>query len=109
MAFYIPQILGQVKPTLTVDTLLFTVTPGNTVQFSVFICNQSSAYDNYSIALVPYGTVEMPSSYLAYNTALAGGGTVAFSGLYLNGGDSVYVQSTLGNCGFTATGIDFLP
>ena len=103
------QLLGQQKPTAMVDTLLFTVAAQNSVEFSIFIVNQSKDYDGYMIALVPNGTILSPANYLAFNTQLAGGATVAFSALYLNSGDSVYVTSTFGNISFTATGLDFAP
>jgi hypothetical protein len=103
-----PQILGQQKPTALIETVLFTVLDNNTAEFSIFINNQSQAYDGYTIALVPYGQSGPNSSqYLAFESQLSGGGTVAFSGLYLNSGDTVYVTSNLGNCSFTATGIYF--
>jgi len=102
-----PQILGQSKPQANVNTLLFTVASANSVEFSIFINNQGLIYDGYTIAPVPNGQIQQSSNFLAYNTHLIGGGTVAFSGLYLNSGDSVYVTSYLGNCSFTATGIDF--
>ena len=103
----IPQIFGQQKPQAQVNTRLFTVAENNTAQFSIFITNQSGAYDGYNIALVPFGTTEMSANFLAYNTQLAGNAIVSFSGLYLNGGDSVFVESTYGNCSFMATGVDF--
>ena len=104
-----PQILGQAKPVALATVTLFTVASANTVEFSIYISNQSNVYDVYSIALVPFGNVQTPATQLAYNTQIAGGATAAFSGLYLNSGDSVLVSSALGNCGFVATGLDFSP
>jgi|APCry1669189768_1035252.scaffolds.fasta_scaffold01991_9 hypothetical protein len=104
------QILGQAKPSAATNTMLFTVAGSNSVEFSIYINNQSQVYDGYSIALIPYGqTGPAAQQYLALNTQIAGGATAAFSGLYLNSGDSVIVASTAGNCSFTATGIDFSP
>ena len=104
-----PKILGQAKPAALTTVTLFTVTSSNTVEFSIYINNQSKLYDGYSIALVPNGSAQTAASQLAFNTQLDGGTTTAFSGLYLNSGDRVLVSSTFGNCSFTATGIDFSP
>ena len=84
-----PQILGQAKPAALTTVTLFTVASANTVEFSIYISNQSNVYDGYSIALVPFGNLQTPATQLSYNTQIAGGSTAAFSGLYLNSGDSV--------------------
>lgn len=102
-----PKILGQDKPQPLAQDLLYTAASGHQVQLSVFMANQSSSYEYYSIALVPYGQVESNSSWLAFNAALPANSVCAYSGVYLNGGDSIYVSSIYGNCSFTATGIDF--
>ena len=102
-----PQIIGQTKPPALDTVVLFVVPNGSTAEFSIFINNQSQAYDGYSIALVPNGQMQTPATQLAFLTQLAGGTTAAFSGLYLNSGDSVLVSSTLGSCSFTATGLVF--
>ena len=86
---------------------LFTVPIGSTAEFSIFITNQDVAYDGYTISLVPYGQSISVSTQLAYNTQLRGQTSTAFSGLYLNSGDSVIVSSSLGTCSFLATGIVF--
>jgi hypothetical protein len=105
-----PQILGQVLAPPLVNSTLFAVPDGFTAEFSIFINNRSQEYDGFSIALVPNNAgLPQNNEYLAYRTQLIGGGTVAFSGLYLNSGDTVFVSSDLGNCAFTATGIYFSP
>jgi hypothetical protein len=102
-----PRILGQSKPAALTTVTLFTVDTDTTVEFSIFINNQSTQYDGYTITLIPQGTLASAARELAYNTQLAGGTTNAFSGLYLNSGDSVTASSSLGNCAFMATGIVF--
>lgn len=102
-----PKILGQAKPTALATVTLFTVDINTTVEFSIFINNQSTAYDGYTISLIPQGMTANSARELAYNTQLAGGATVSFSGLYLNTGDSVTVSSSFGNCAFMATGLVF--
>lgn len=100
-----PRILGQNKPDAGVDTNLFTVPAGKQVQFSLFVCNQGSEIDRFTIALIPAGEAEIPSQYIAYDTPLIGNGVFAASGLYMNGNDQVKVMSMNGNFSFTATGM----
>jgi hypothetical protein len=103
-----PQIFAQLKPSALVNQTLFTVMASSRIEVSIFINNQGTEYDGFNIALIPSGqTGPTPSQFLALNTQLAAGTTVAFSGIYLNQGDSVVVGSSLGNCAFLATGINF--
>lgn len=104
-----PKIFGQQKPDALINTNLFTVGTAHQAQVSIFVANQSGDYDRFTIALVPYSQPQQPENYLAYSTPLSANGVLAFSGIYLNAGDAVYVTSQLGNCSFTATGIDFEP
>lgn len=104
-----PRLLGQNKPDAGVNTNLFTVTTGNKVQFSLFVCNQNSAIDRFTVALVLAGEPETASSYIAFRTPLIGNGVFAASGLYLNSGDQVIIESENGNISFTATGIEIAP
>lgn len=109
MATTLPRILGQNKPDALVNTTLFTVTLGNQVQFSMFVCNQDDDMDRFTIALIPNGETESSARYIASNTPLLGHGVFAASGLYLNSGDQVKIQSDRGMISFTATGIEILP
>ena len=104
-----PRIFGQNKPDAEINTNLFTVSTSHQAQISIFVANQSGDYDRFTIALVPYNQSQQPENYLAYATPLSANGVLAFSGIYLNDGDAVYVSSLLGNCSFTATGLDFSP
>lgn len=103
------RIFGQNKPDANLSTNLFTVSGSNQVQISIFIANQGEDYDRFYVALIPASTSEQPENFIAYGTPLYGGGVLAFSGIYLNSGDMVWVKSELGNTSFTATGVDFGP
>ncbi len=102
-----PKIFGQQKPDANINTNLFTVTTGHNAQVSIFVANQSEDYDRFTIALIPFSQSQQPENYLAFNTPLSANGVLAFSGIYLNSGDTVFVSTNLGQCSFTATGIDF--
>lgn len=109
MANTLPRILGQNKPDAMVDTTLFTVSSGNQVQFSLFVCNQGDTLDQFTVSLIQSGGLETPATYIAYKTPLIGHGVFAASGLYLSGQDTVLVSSENGNTSFTATGIEITP
>ena len=102
------KIFGQNKPDAGINTNLFTVSAGHSAQISIFVANQFTDYDYFTIALVPSSESQQPENYLAYETPLSANGIFAFSGIYLNDGDKVFVSTRLGNCSFTATGIDFI-
>ena len=102
-----PKIFGQQKPDALINTNLFTVTTSHSAQISIFVSNQNNDYDRFTIALIPFSQSQQPENYLAYATPISANGVLAFSGIYLNSGDQVWVQSQAGNCSFTATGIDF--
>jgi len=104
---YSSKILGQAKPAALQNQTLFSVSSSNSVECTIFINNQGPIYDGYSIALIQANGTQTPASQLALNTQLAGGTTVAFSGIYLGSDCSVVVSSSLGFCAFTATGLDF--
>lgn len=109
MTTTLPRILGQNKPDALVNTTLFTVSLDHQVQFSLFVCNQDDDMDRFTIALIPSGETEDTARYIASETPLLGHGVFAASGLYLNGGDTVKIQSLYGHVSFTATGIELLP
>lgn len=103
----VSRIFGQSKPDALINTNLFTVDSGHSVQVSIFVANQFNDYDFFTIALVPASESQQPENYLAYETPLSANGVFAFSGIFLNDGDKVFVSTRLGYCSFTATGIDF--
>ena len=109
MSQTVPSILGQTKPTAGVDTTLFSVGVNYQAQFTVYVANQGSTPDTFTVALVPNGGIEQGASYIAYNTAILANGVVALSGLFLNSGDRVQVASSQGQCSFTATGLTITP
>lgn len=102
-----PTIIGQNLPDANVETILFTLGTGEQAQFSIFVCNQSSVMDYITISLVRDVPSPVQSSYthIAYATPIIGTGVLAFSGLFMNEGDSVKVTSLNGSSSFNATGM----
>jgi hypothetical protein len=104
-----PQIFGQAKPVANIQTNLLTVANDKQAQISLFVCNQGSVADSFSIELLPSGDSPDPSRYIAYNTPILANGVFAVAGVALNSGDSVLVSTTQGNCSITATGFSVNP
>jgi hypothetical protein len=100
-----PSILGQNMPSAGINTNLFTVANGSQVQFNLFVCNQSTSQDQFTIALVPNTGIETAATYIAFNTPIISNGIFTIGGLYLNSGDQIKILSTHGNLSFTATGL----
>jgi len=100
-----PQIFGQALPVALVQTNLLTVPNGEQAQINMFVCNQSSSYDYFSIELIPSGDNPDPARFVAFNTPVLPNGVFSMAGISLNSGDAVVVSTTQGNCSFTATGM----
>lgn len=101
----IPKIFGQAKPDADVLTVLYTVPVGKRAQVTIFVCNQNNSAETFSIQL--RRQLDLPETYISYNTILISNGVFAFSSIGLDIGESVWVKSTYGNASFTATGIEF--
>ena len=100
-----PKIFGQAKPVANIQTNLLTVAYDAQAQISLFVCNQGSTIDTFSVELLPNGDSPDLSRYIAYNTPILGNGVFAVAGVALGNGDSVVVSTTNGNCSITATGL----
>lgn len=101
-----PIIFGQNKPIASQDTNLFTVTSSHQAQFSIFVANQGTAVDYFTIALVPNGQSLQTKNYIAFSTPIPGNGVVSYGSISMGAGDQVRISSSLGQCSFTATGLD---
>lgn len=102
-----PKIFGQSKPVAGIETNLLTVSGGTTAQLNMFVANQGSTIDTFSIQLIPNGLSPDLARYIAFNTPLIGNGVFSVSGISLSQGDQVQVTTGNGNCSITATGLEF--
>lgn len=105
MSLNTPRIFGQTKPAAGVSTVLYTVVSNTRAQVTLFVCNQDANVEFFRIALVPVGSSLIDARYIAWDSPLTGNGVFSVSGIGLNAGDSIHVQSTNGDLSFTATGI----
>jgi|APCry1669192319_1035405.scaffolds.fasta_scaffold04272_2 hypothetical protein len=103
-----PRIFGQAKPVQLIPVTLCTIPLAAGAQISLFVCNQDSTVDQFSIELIPSGDSPDPSRYIAYLTPILGNAVFAVAGVSMSSGDSIVVVSTNGNCSFTATGFELI-
>lgn len=103
-----PKIFYQLKPiNAMVTSLLYQVPLNKQAQVTVFLANQVSNADYFSIVLVPTGYSESSAMFLAYDTPIIGNGVFAMSGICMSSGDQLRVKSLGGKISFTATGMEF--
>jgi hypothetical protein len=100
------KILGRQKPAATTATLLYTAPAATQAGVNIFAANQSSSADTIRIALTPSGVVLSATDYIAYDVPLGGNTTLNLTGIELNTGDFVTVESGNGSTSFVATGLE---
>jgi hypothetical protein len=111
MTSYNPKIFGQVKPAAAhLNQGPYVVYPPQNprAQVTLFVCNQDTNTDYFTIALLPAGSNinDLTTRYVANNTQLIGNGVFSIAGIGLGPKDTIQVSSTYGNLSFTATGIE---
>ena len=103
------KVLGQVVPTATTLTALYTV-PGSVsaVISSIIICNQNPATTiKFRISLAKSNAVDTPAQYIYYDLPLIANDTfIATVGISLAATDVVRVQSDTANVSFNLLGVE---
>lgn len=100
------KVLGQVVPTATTLTTLYTV-PSATqaVISSVVITNQSATSTSFRVSIAVAGAADTPKQYVAYDVPVFGNDVVSLAlGLTLGAGDVIRVYATLATVSFSAFG-----
>jgi hypothetical protein len=97
-------ILAELLPSSNVVTLLCTIDSNVAAAGTIFCMNQNIVDDRISVALVPNGQVLLSNSYIAYNTLIYSGQSLYLQQIYLNSGDSIYVNSQNGTSNFIFNG-----
>jgi hypothetical protein len=74
------KVLGQLNPSATTATTLYTV-PASTsaVVSTITVCNQSASTDTYRIAIRPAGATLDPKHYIAYNGSVPAYDTISLT------------------------------
>ena len=100
------KVLGQVNPSATTATTLYTVPSGKTTVISTLVvANLSSTAATYRIAIRIAGSALSNEEYLAYDVALSGNDSTALTlGITLAATDVVTVYASTANVAFNAFG-----
>lgn len=100
------KVLGQVAPSATTDTTLYTV-PGSTsaVVSTITVANRDTGNATFRIAIRTGGAAISNEDYIAYDATIGGNATTAFTlGITLAATDVVTVRASTANLSFGAFG-----
>lgn len=100
------KVLGQVAPSATTATTLYTV-PSSTqaVVSTITIANRAATSATFRIAIRVAGATLSNEDYIAYDTTVAANDTTAFTlGITLAATDIVTVYASTANVSFNAFG-----
>jgi hypothetical protein len=100
------KVLGQVNPSATTNTTLYTAPAGTqTVISTISVCNLTSGELIFRIAVRPAGETLANKHYIAYDSKVAGNDTTFITiGATLGATDVVTVYASTGNVVFNAYG-----
>lgn len=100
------KVLGQVNPSATTATTLYTVPSStSTIISTITICNQASSAATYRIAVRPAGATLEAKHYIVYGATVAASDTTTLTlGLTLATTDVVTVYASSANVSFNAFG-----
>jgi hypothetical protein len=100
------KVLGQVYPSATTNTTLYTVPASTqTVVSTITVCNQGVNSDAIRIAIRPAGATLATTHYIAFEEPIAGYSMMTITaGVTLAATDIVTVYSTTGTTSFNAFG-----
>ena len=100
------KVLGQVNPSATTATTLYTVPSAKSaVISSLTVCNQASTAATFRIAVRPAGATLAAVHYVAYDVAVGAADTTALTlGITLATTDVVTVYASTANISFHAYG-----
>lgn len=100
------KVLGQVNPSATTATSLYTVGAGkSSVVSTIAVTNQASSAATFRIAVRPAGASLSAQHYIAYDSTVAANDTTAFTlGITLAATDVITVYASTATVSFNAFG-----
>ncbi len=100
------KVLGQVAPSATTATTLYTVGAGkSTVVSTIAVCNRAATAATYRVAIRPAGAALANEHYIAYDSTLAANdSTMITIGVTLAATDVITVYASTANTSFSAFG-----
>jgi hypothetical protein len=102
------KILGQVAPSATTESALYTVPTGKSAIVNTFtVCNRSATAATFRLSFDQGGGGTANKDYVYYDLAIAGNDNfTATVGYTLAAGDVMYVYASTGNLSFSAFGLE---
>ena len=102
------KVLGQVNPSATTATTLYTVPAStSTIASTLSVANLSASAVTYRVAVRPTGETLANKHYLAYDTSLpANDSAVLTMGITLGATDVVTVYGSTANLAFSLFGVE---
>lgn len=103
-----PKVLGQVNPTATTATTLYTV-PGatNTICSTLTVCNQANADGTFRVAIRVAGAALDPKQYIVYDAPIFANDFVTLSlGLTIAATDIVTIYASSATMSFNLFGTE---
>ena len=96
------KILGQVSPSITTETDLYTVPAStSTVISTITVCNRASTQASFRVSVSAAGAATATKDYLYYDVTIAGNDTFATTiGITLATTDKVRVYSSSSSLSF---------
>ena len=100
------KVLGQVNPSATTATTLYTVGAGKSAVVStITVCNQAASAATFRVAIRPAGATLAAIHYVSYDSTVAANDTVALTiGVTLAATDVVTVYASTATVSFNAFG-----
>lgn len=102
------KILGQVAPSATTETDLYTVPASTeTIISTLTVANRSSSDATFRVSISSDGAATATKDYIAYDLSCAGNGVNYFTlGLTINATDKVRVYASSANLSFGLFGTE---
>ena len=100
------KVLGQVKPSATTATTLYTCPASTlTVISSLTVCNQAASAGTFRIAIRPNGASLSGEHYIAYDAPIGANSFISLTlGLTVDASDVVTVYASSADVSFNAYG-----
>jgi hypothetical protein len=100
------KVLGQLNPSATTATTLYTCPAGTqTVISTITICNQAGTSGTYRVAVRPNGATLSAEHYVVYDATIQANTTAAYTlGITIDASDVVTVYASSANISFNAFG-----
>lgn len=99
------KILGQVAPSATTETDLYTAPGGQIIVSTLVICNRSATQTTFRVSISAGGGATATKDYLYYDLLLGGNDTFAATiGMTLSTGDVIRVYAGAATLSFNLFG-----